>query len=70
MSVFLKLFIVAGSFGLAEFTDIKIKRRDEKVQKVSDKLLYYFVQHKLDIKMVAKDICFLNPISHKCIHLL
>jgi len=29
------LFVVVGSFGLAEFTDIKIQRRDEKVQKVT-----------------------------------
>eukprot|EP00794_Sanderia_malayensis_P017379 gene17378-19118_t len=27
----LLIFIVAGSFGLSEFTDIKIKKKDEKI---------------------------------------
>ncbi|XP_065051777.1 cytochrome c oxidase assembly protein COX16 homolog, mitochondrial-like [Rhopilema esculentum] len=31
----LVVFIVAGSFGLAEFTEIKVKRRDEKARKLS-----------------------------------
>ena len=30
----LQLLVVLGSFGLSEFTEIKMKKRDEKVRKV------------------------------------
>ena len=58
-------FVVIGSFGLAEFTAIKVKRRDEKTRMLTAEEMLQF-QKKVSLNSVSVAYTTLTFCKRKC----